>query len=113
LLKYIRFDLSQKIRIKVCGPEVHSITDVDNQSIENLVKIAAFDNVTPCSLIEIYERFGSTFCLHLQGVKSETCNVECYYIALFLSASCLYTINKIFCFYFFIAAVSVLLKSAE
>jgi len=50
------------------------------------VKIAIFGNVTPCSLIAICERFRSTFCLHLQGMKSETHGVECYYIALFLSS---------------------------
>ena len=31
------------------------------------VKIAVFRDMTSCSLVDRYEHFGLTFCLHLQG----------------------------------------------
>jgi hypothetical protein len=32
-------------------------------------KIAVFWVVTPCSLVEVYQRFGGNFCLHHQGLN--------------------------------------------
>ena len=56
-----------------------------NLLTENLLKIAVSANVMPFSLIAICECFGSTFCLHLQGLESESCSVESHCIAFFLS----------------------------
>jgi hypothetical protein len=40
-----------------------------NISYCHSVEIAFFWDMTPCSLVDIYQHFGRTYCLHLQSRK--------------------------------------------
>jgi hypothetical protein len=48
--------------------------DVEYSKLENTefpseLKMAVFWNVVPCSLVEIYRRFGGAYCRHHQAVS--------------------------------------------
>jgi hypothetical protein len=51
------------------------------------LKITIFWNALVCSLVEVYRRFGETYCLHLQGRKaSRASNKHSRAVALLLLA---------------------------
>jgi hypothetical protein len=52
--------INATIRIKTCYARFQVLRAVN-------MKITAFWDVTPCSLVEMYCHFGGTSCLHLWG----------------------------------------------
>jgi hypothetical protein len=41
------------------------------------LKIAVFSKVRPCSVVEVYQHFSGTYCLHLQGQKANQVASSC------------------------------------
>jgi hypothetical protein len=58
--------------------------------------MAVFWVVVPCSLVEVSQRFGGTCCLHHQGDRPATQKTAIMELIMFLSASSVCTMTKIF-----------------
>jgi hypothetical protein len=65
------FEFVERKNFSHCLPFQFSYWNLDMLYTSNIIKILkiVFWGVIPCNLVDIYRRFGGTYCLHLQGRK--------------------------------------------
>jgi hypothetical protein len=73
--------------MSVCGNflfrhriEIHNVRNTLCAAVKICLKMSVFWVVAPCSVVEVYQRFGGACCLHRQD--SSSCAVACYGLGL-------------------------------